>query len=157
MPGRPRASPTGVPPVSAHRATLSALALVVITGHAGALTAQGTARSSPQATAYLPVTDAAYADLDALIISGFVTEPMVGERPYSRAAIRRFVAEAERRFATVSPPARAREALTRLRARVGTPVSVSMGGARAAAGTLPAQGAPTWRQRWPRPPVRTAQ
>ncbi|MDQ8162981.1 MAG: capsule assembly Wzi family protein [Gemmatimonadota bacterium] len=113
--------------MSARRATLGAVALAVITGHVGVLHAQGRARPTPQATAYLPVTDAAYADLDALITSGFVTEPMVGERPYSRAAIRRFVAEAERRFATVSPPARAREALTRLRARVGAPVSDERG------------------------------
>lgn len=110
------------------RAPLAFALAFALCGTAGTLAAQNPPSRTPESrtpesrapvgTAYLPVTDAAYADLDALITSGLVRDVLVGERPYSRAAIRRMVTEAQRRIGTGTPPARVREALTRLAARV---------------------------------------
>lgn len=80
--------------------------------------------SSPlgaQSTPYVPGDDAAYGDLDALVASGLVRELILGERPYSRAAFARYVAEAMDRTADgqVTLTARVEEALTRLSALFG--------------------------------------
>lgn len=91
-------------------------ALVVV------LLALGAPRPTPlaaQATAYVDVADPAYDDLNVLVANGLVREIMVGERPYSEAAFRRFVEEAGRRAADGSPRARVGEALERLAGRFG--------------------------------------
>lgn len=82
----------------------------------------GAPRATPlaaQATAYVDLADPAYADLDVLVASGFVREIMVGERPYSEAAFRRFVEEAARRAPAGSARARVEEARARLAGRFG--------------------------------------
>jgi hypothetical protein len=72
-----------------------------------------------QATAYVVATDPAYEDLDVLEAAGFVRDVMVGERPYSEAAFRRFIEEAAQRASTARVPPRLQEALDRLSRRFG--------------------------------------
>jgi len=73
--------------------------------------------AAAQATAYVPALDPAYADLDVLMSAGLVRDVMAGERPYSRAAFRRFVEEAGRRLETDPGSPRLAEALERLTRR----------------------------------------
>jgi hypothetical protein len=72
-----------------------------------------------QTTAYVAVLDPAYQDLEALVSAGLVQDLMFGERPYSRAAFRRFVEEATRRSAGQEESPRIQEALDRLERRFG--------------------------------------
>ncbi|MGD8871008.1 MAG: capsule assembly Wzi family protein [Gemmatimonadota bacterium] len=76
-----------------------------------------------QTTPYVTNLDPAYTDLDVLVSEGLVRRIILGERPYSRAAFGRFVAEAtarvEEREGAVS--ARSREALERLARRFDDP------------------------------------
>jgi hypothetical protein len=70
-----------------------------------------------QATSYVPLGDAAYSDLDALVDAGWVRGALLGERPWSRLAVAQYVAEARGRVEADSVgPVRARlaEALGRL-------------------------------------------
>lgn len=110
--------------------------LAALAAQSAELPAQAPATRPPAATAYLPIGDPAYADLDALIASGLVTNVFVGERPYSRAVIRRAAAEAQRRLAMGTQPARLGEALARLRARVDAD---SLSVAAAPTGAVPAK------------------
>ncbi len=81
--------------------------------------------ASPQATAYVPTLDPAYADLDALVASGLVSGLISGQRPYSRAAFARAAEEARARLQGEdgtgaqhpAPEPRFLEALERLEAR----------------------------------------
>lgn len=78
-------------------------------------------RMPAQTTAYVPLGDPAYEDLDALERAGLVRDLLVGERPYSRAAFARFAVEAAGRRASSAPLSpRLQEALARLAARFGT-------------------------------------
>jgi hypothetical protein len=88
-------------------------ATVLLFGAAGALAAQS--------TPYVTNLDPAYADLDVLVSQGLVRRIVLGERPYSRAAFARFVAEATERVALRDGglDARSREALDRLSTRFG--------------------------------------
>ena len=72
-----------------------------------------------QTTPYVTNLDAAYADLDALVSAGLVRRIFLGERPYSRAAFARFVAEARGRVAQRGRPVDSRtlESLERLASR----------------------------------------
>ncbi|MEK7401485.1 MAG: capsule assembly Wzi family protein [Gemmatimonadota bacterium] len=70
-----------------------------------------------QATAYVQQQDAAYTDLDVLIAAGLVRNVIAGERPYSRAAFRRFVDEARSRAGAAAVSSRIVEAIERLGAR----------------------------------------
>ncbi len=70
-----------------------------------------------QSTPYVAVLDPAYQDLDLLVSAGLVQDIIVGERPYSRAAFRRFVAEATRRVGNHPESPAIREALERLTRR----------------------------------------
>lgn len=77
------------------------------------------AMSLPQAVAsqgatYVAGLDPAYDDLDVLVAAGAVKKILVGERPHSRAAFRRFVEEAKRHVAEHAMSDRVNEALTRL-------------------------------------------
>jgi hypothetical protein len=101
--------------VKSHRLFAVLVAVVVATASVGA-----------QATPYVRLSDAAYADLDALIAAGLVRSVIVGERPYSRAAFTRFVEEATNRAAVTSTTPRVTEALGRLTERFAR----SLGGAR---------------------------
>jgi hypothetical protein len=70
-----------------------------------------------QSTAYVPLGDRIYADLDALVDAGWVRGALLGERPWSRLTAARYVAGARALVAADSAgPARARfvEALERL-------------------------------------------
>lgn len=85
------------------------------------------APAAAQASAYVPINDPAYHDLDALVAAGLVRDLMLGTRPYSRANFARAIAEAKNRVekpipgrAAPSPKPRISEALTRLQARFGT-------------------------------------
>lgn len=84
--------------------------------------------AAAQATPYVPNKDMAYGDLDALISVGLVRNVMAGERPYSRAAFRRFVEEALSRAGTVVSAPRIAEALERLATRfaIGEPGGLSV-------------------------------
>lgn len=74
-----------------------------------------------QTTAYVPLGDPAYEDLDALERAGLVRDLLIGERPYSRAAFARAVTEASGRPAAAVPLSlRLQEAITRLTTRFGT-------------------------------------
>ena len=71
-----------------------------------------------QSTSYVPVDDPAYHDLDALVAAGWIGGVIAGQRPYSRAAFRRWTDEATARMdedPAVAP--RYREALARLQTR----------------------------------------
>jgi phosphatidylglycerophosphate synthase len=81
--------------------------------------AMAPSRAAAQSSVYVPLLDPAYEDLDALAAAGLVREVMLGERPYSGAAFRRFVAEAQRRRGAGAPSPRLAEALARLAARFG--------------------------------------
>jgi len=74
-----------------------------------------------QSTPYVANLDPAYADLDVLVSRGLVRRIMLGERPYSRAAFARFVAEATERVMLLDGglDARSRESLERLSMRFG--------------------------------------
>ena len=74
-----------------------------------------------QATAYLPTLDPAYADVDALVASGWVRDAILAVRPYSRLTMARFAAGARRGLgadSVGSPRPRLVEALERLEARL---------------------------------------
>lgn len=73
--------------------------------------------AAAQATSYVSGLDPAYHDLDLLLSAGLVRDIMVGERPYSRAAFRRFAEEAARRLEGEPGSPRAMEALERLTRR----------------------------------------
>lgn len=73
-----------------------------------------------QASPYVPTDGPDYRDLDALVMSGLVTEIITGQRPHSRMAFARFVWEARGRLEASSearPKARFTEALERLERR----------------------------------------
>lgn len=72
-----------------------------------------------QGTTYVPAQDQAYDDLQLLVAEGLVRSAILGERPHSRAAFRRFLAEADERLAGHVPTPRLAEAVARLRARFG--------------------------------------
>jgi hypothetical protein len=75
------------------------------------------AQALGQATPYVPVDDPAYADLDALVDAGWVQGAPLGERPWSRLTVARYLREARARVAadTARAPApRFVEALGRL-------------------------------------------
>lgn len=76
-----------------------------------------------QTTPYVTNLDPAYADLDVLVSEGLVRRIILGERPYSRAAFRRFVAEATSRVGDREGMVsiRSREALERLTVRFADP------------------------------------
>jgi phosphatidylglycerophosphate synthase len=84
--------------------------------------AMAPSRAAAQSSVYVPLLDPAYEDLDALAAAGLVREVMLGERPYSEAAFRRFVAEARRRRGAGARAARLDEAFERLARRFGAAV-----------------------------------
>jgi hypothetical protein len=133
------------------------VAAIVLTA-AVLLPVSGTA----QATAYVPLTDPAYRDLEALIVGGLVRELMLGSRPYSRANVVRAIEEAKRRLVAplgtgaqtrnaAAAPARTKlrvqEALTRLESRFGGGVGGGLRGAElgVAIGDTPARPARGYR------------
>lgn len=73
-----------------------------------------------QATAYVPILESAYEDLAVLVAAGLVRNFVGGETPYSRAAFRRWTAEALRcAMEEDGGNARIHEALKRLNALYG--------------------------------------
>lgn len=75
-----------------------------------------------QTTPYVTNLDRAYDDLEVLVSEGLVRRIVLGERPYSRAAFSRFVAEATARAGErESVSDRSREALERLTERFADP------------------------------------
>lgn len=78
--------------------------------------AAGASSVAGQATTYVPALDRAYEDLNLLATAG-LADVMLGQRPFSRAAFRGFVDQAEGRITKHPQPLRVTEALARLRAR----------------------------------------
>lgn len=104
-------------------ATLAAQATL-----SGGLRAQA-AEDGTRATAYVPVLDPAYADVELLAAADLVATLAAGEAPHSRAAFARWVAEAAERAASLGRPAlrpRVAEALARLRRRFPQPAPVAL-------------------------------
>ena len=95
-------------------ATLAAQATL-----SGGLRAQA-AEDGTRATAYVPILDPAYADVELLAAADLVATLAAGEAPHSRAAFARWAVEAAERAASLGRPAlrpRVAEALARLRRR----------------------------------------
>lgn len=104
-------------------ATLAAQATL-----SGGLRAQA-AEDGTRATAYVPVLDPAYADVELLAAADLVATLAAGEAPHSRAAFARWAAEAAERAASLGRPAlrpRVAEALARLRRRFPQPAPVAL-------------------------------
>ncbi len=109
----------------------------------GILTA-GPFHLAAQATAYVPVTDPAYRDIDALIAAGLIRSGIVGTRPYSQFIISTLVLEARSRLsrarvaadsahvpvARMLSNARLLEAIDRLERRFATGRDLTSHGAR---------------------------
>ena len=76
-----------------------------------------------QSTQTIPIGDPVYADIDRLIDAGLITRVLVGQRPYSRAALDDFVGEARARLAARGDPGEAdaslREMVVRIARRAG--------------------------------------
>ena len=104
-------------------ATLAAQATL-----SGRLRAQA-AEDGTRATAYVPILDPAYADVELLAAADLVATLAAGEAPHSRAAFARWAAEAAERAASLGRPAlrpRVAEALARLRRRFPQPAPVAL-------------------------------
>lgn len=87
------------------------------------------AEDGTRATAYVPVFDPAYADVELLAAADLVATLAAGEAPHSRAAFARWAAEAAERAASLERPAlrpRVAEALARLCRRFPQPAPVAL-------------------------------